>query len=271
MSLRAAILDERASLRKPFYGSVALHLSLVVSFVAVNWYQAHRPRVAWGDIHGGGIGSVAVTVVQRIPLPTENGPVNPVASDTQSRVPEPPPQPKAAKAPPKAPLKDLDSIPISTRDAINKTRQAASAPNKFRESQKDQPNQLYSQSGQRLVAPNMVGMTGGGSDVSFGNNSPFGNQFGEYAASVKNRVAQRWRTGEFNKNIRPPNPVVVTFTIQRNGAVTERSVRVRQTSGVQDVDLSAERAILEAAPFQPLPARFSGSSVDVEFWFTLRR
>jgi protein TonB len=63
----------------------------------------------------------------------------------------------------------------------------------------------------------------------------------------------------------------VTFTIQRNGAVPERSVRVRQTSGIQEVDLSAERAVLEAAPFQPLPAQYSGSSVDVEFWFTLRR
>jgi len=270
MDSRSDILDRRESLRKPFFGSMALHVSLATSALAVSWFEAHLPHAAWGDVHGGGMGSVAVNVVQRIPLPTESGPENPVASDTQSRVPEPRPEPKPAKAAPKPALKDLDSIPLSSRDPINKQRRAASQPNKFREAQKDQPNQLYSDAGQRMVAPNMVGMAGS-SDVQFGNNSPFGNQFGEYAGAVKNRVAQHWQTGAINPRIRTANAAVVTFTIERNGSVPERSVRIRQTSGMQEVDQSAERAILDAAPFQPLPAQYSGSSVDVEFWFTLRR
>jgi protein TonB len=269
MATRASVLDERQSLRRPFCESVLLHVSLVVSLAGISWYQARRPRVSWGDIQGGGLGSVAVNVVSRIPLPTQSGPVNPVATDTVSRVPAPPPK-AAPKAPAPAPLKDLDSIPLTTRHPIPSAAPAASPPNKFRESQKDLPNQLYSQTGQRLVAPDMVGLAGGG-DISIGTNSPFGTQFGAYAGIVKNKVAQNWRTGEIDPRIRAANPVVVTFTIRRDGAVPEATVRIRQTSGIRELDLSAQRAILDAEPFPPLPAQYSGSSVDVEFWFTLRR
>jgi protein TonB len=271
MATRVDILDQPDSLRRPFWGSVALHVSLVASLLLTTWIQSRRPHMDWGDIHGGGMGSVAVNVVKRIPLPTESGPVNPVASDTQSRVPEPRPEPKAQpKAPAKAPLKDLDSIPITSHSALRKPAQAASAPNKWRESQKDLKNQLYSASGQRLVAPDMIGMTGGGG-VELGNNSPFGTKFGAYAEMIKNKVGQHWRTGEIDNRIHTANPVVVTFTILRNGLVPQAQVKIRQTSGIAVLDMSAQRAILEAAPFEPLPAQFSGSSVDVEFWFTLRR
>ncbi|MGD0499127.1 MAG: TonB family protein [Bryobacteraceae bacterium] len=271
MALRVDILDQPESLRRPFWGSVLLHVSLVLSLLAATWIQARRPRMDWGDIHGGGLGAVAVNVVSRIPLPTESGPVNPVASDTQSRVPEPPPQAKTPpKAPAKAPLKDLDSIPLTSRNALRKPAQAASPPNKFRAAQKDLPNQAYSQAGQRLVAPDLVGRTGGG-DVELGDNSPFGTKFGAYTGAVKNRVAQHWKTGEINPRIRTANPVVVTFTIRRDGSSPQDSVKIRQSSGIMELDMSAQRAIMEAAPFPPLPAQFSGSSVDVEFWFTLRR
>jgi periplasmic protein TonB len=271
MPSHASILDEREALKRPFYGSVVLHTALVVTLVAGNWIQSRRKPVSWGDINGGGPGSVAVNVVNRIPLPTESGAPNPVATDTQSRVPEPQSQVKTPpKAAAQAPPKDLNSIPISSRNALKKASQSASAPNKFRDAQKDQSNQLYSRSGQRMVAPDMVAMAGSG-DVSFGNNSAFGTQFGPYAGIVKNKVAQNWRTGQLTLRTRSAAPVVVTFTIRRNGSTPENSVKVRQTSGNQELDLSAQRAILEAAPFPPLPAQFSGSSVDVEFWFTLKQ
>jgi periplasmic protein TonB len=270
MTARAAILDQRESLRNPFYGSIALHASLVVALTGWSLWEAHKPRLTWGDIHGGGVGSVAVNVVSRIPLPSDNGPANPVANDTASRVPEPQAQTKTLpKTAAKAPLKDLDAIPLTTRDPLRQ-RKSASAPNKFRESQKDLPNQLYSQSGQRMVAPDLIAMPGGG-DISFGNGSPFGTQFGEYAGIVKNKVAQHWSTAGINPQIRSANPAVATFTIRRDGTVPESSVKVRQKSGIPEMDMSAQRAILEASPFPPLPAQFSGSSVDVEFWFTLRR
>jgi len=205
-----------------------------------------------------------VNPVARIPLPTESGPVNPVANDTESRAPTPPPK---AKAQPKAKAPPPDAIPLPSRNAERSPSPAASAPNKFREQQQDLTNQVYSPSGQRLNSP-MIGMAGGGG-VSLGNNSPFGARFGEYAMIVRNRVGQAWRTGELR--ISSASPVVVTFTILRDGSVPERSVQVRGRSGNAALDISAQRAILDAQPFPPLPAGFPRSSADVEFTFDYLR
>jgi protein TonB len=98
----------------------------------------------------------------------------------------------------------------------------------------------------------------------------FGTQYGWYVDLIKGRVAQNWHTGEINPRIRTGS-VVVTFTIQRDGSVPYQSVKIVQTSGVPEVDLSAKRAVVEAVPFQPLPPGFSRSSADVEFRFDLRR
>ena len=263
MNSRGDILDRPEPLWGGFWGSVALHVSVGAGVFLGAWFQAHRPHEEWGDIHGGGIGAVAVTPVARIPLPAQSGPVNPVANDTESRVPTPPPKAKAQPAV----KEDLDAIPLPGRNA--KQRPAAAAPNKFREKQEDLPNQVYSQSGQRMVSP-MIGMTGGGG-VSMGNNSPFGAQFGAYSDMVKNKVASNWKTSDIDPRIHTANPVVVTFTINRDGSVPSRSVKVEQSSGIAALDMSAQRAVLEAAPFARLPVQFTRDSADIEFHFELRR
>jgi protein TonB len=158
-------------------------------------------------------------------------------------------------------------MPIASRNAVRRPAVAAAAPNKFREQQQDLPNQVYSPSGQRLNSP-MIGMAGGGG-VGIGNNSPFGTQFGDYTNLLRGRVGQAWRTGDLR--ISSANPVVVTFTILRDGSVPEKSVQVRVRSGNSALDNSALRAILEASPFPPLPAGFPRSSADVEFTFDYLR
>jgi protein TonB len=265
MVQRADILDQQERLKGPFLGSILLHVSVVAVTLGTAWVQT-RGHEQWGDIRGGGFGSVTVNPVARIPLPTESGPVNPVANDTPSRAPTPPPK---AKAQAKVKAAPPDAIPLPSRNAERRPSQPASAPNKFREQQQDLPSQLYSPSGQRLNSP-MIGMAGGGG-VGIGNNSPFGTQFGDYTGIVKNRVAQAWRTGEIDPRIRSANPVIVTFTILRDGSVPERSVQVKGRSGIAALDISAQRAILDAQPFPPLPQGFSHTSADVEFTFELRR
>ncbi len=266
MAQRADILDQQERLRGPFVCSVALHVSLLALVLGTALVQARHPHDQWGSLNGGGFGSVTVNPVARIPLPTESGPVNPVANDTPSRAPTPPPTPKAkAQAKVKAP--PPDAIPLPSRNAERRPSPAASAPNKFREQQQDLTNQLYSPSGQRLNSP-MIGMAGGGG-VGIGNNSPFGTQFGAYADTLRSRVGQAWRTGELR--ISSANPVVVTFTILRDGSVPEKSVQVRGRSGNAALDISAQRAILDAQPFPPLPAGFGRSSAEVEFTFDYLR
>jgi periplasmic protein TonB len=262
---RTAILDQREPLGKSLAGSIALHVSMVGVLLVSTWVE-HRSRVQWGDPHGGGVGSVAVNVVSHIPLPARSGPVNPVANDTQSRVQTPPPK---AKPQPKMKAPDADAIPIKSRNAAKRTSEAASAPNKFREKQQDLPNQVYSNAGQALVS-NMYGMTGGGG-VNIGNSSPFGAQLGWYANLLRNQVASHWKTADVDPRLQTAPPVVVTFTIRRDGSVPASSVRIAQRSGNAALDFSAQRAVLDAAPFRELPAEFPRSEADIEFVFELRR
>jgi protein TonB len=265
MTPHTDILDQPEPLGKSLAGSMALHISVGAALLMSAW-MGHGPGAQWGDINGGGLGSVAVNVVPRIPMPGRSGPINPVANDTESVVPTPPPKTKAQR---KVEEQELNAIAIKSRNASKKASRAASAPNKFREQQQDLPNQVYSSAGQAVVSP-MYGMPGGGG-VGIGTRSPFGTQFGWYVNLLRDQVARNWRTGELDPRLRTAPPVVVTFTIRRDGSVAAGSVRVTQRSGNQALDYSAQRAILDAAPFQALPPGFQRSEAEIEFWFELRR
>ena len=87
MTPHTDILDQPEPLGKSLAGSVALHISVAAAMLMSAWIGRRLP-VQWGDINGGGMGSVAVNVVPRIPLPGRSGPINPVANDTESVVPD---------------------------------------------------------------------------------------------------------------------------------------------------------------------------------------
>jgi TonB family protein len=59
--------------------------------------------------------------------------------------------------------------------------------------------------------------------------------------------------------------VGVTFTIQPDGSVT--GIRVTQSSGVSLLDLAAQRAIQNAAPFGPLPREYGQNPRTIEALF----
>src|SRR5262245_1848355 len=91
MPSRVDTLDEREPIGKWLAGSVAIHLAAAAGLIVWPLIGA-RTRAQWGDLNGGGIGSVAVNVVSHVPLPTRSGMINPVANNTESVVPEPPPK-----------------------------------------------------------------------------------------------------------------------------------------------------------------------------------
>jgi hypothetical protein len=86
----ADILDRADSLNKPLLGSVALHAAVFGTLVL--WgVVLSGPHDTWGEASSGGPGSIAINVVNKIPLPSRSGIVNPLANDTESAVPTPPP------------------------------------------------------------------------------------------------------------------------------------------------------------------------------------
>jgi protein TonB len=258
------ILDARESLRRPLMGSLALHAGAVV-MIAVLGVANFAKREQWGDPNSKGGGAVGVTVVKSIPITGHEGPMNRVANDSKSQVPEPltKPEPKtrtAEKEPEDAlPLKSKRSKKSSSDDSYRNPRTNPSP-------QSD--NQLTSRVGQAASSPLYAPAPGSGG-VGVGDGTPFGSRFGAYAALIRDRVAQKWHTEQVDARLRTLPAAVVTFDIERNGQV--RNVKVVQSSGNVSLDYSAQRAVMEASPFEPLPAAYSGSSATIEFWFSLKR
>src|ERR1017187_6628027 len=153
MSPHVDILDQPERLAPSFFGSIAFHGLLVAAIIGIGWIQSRNP-ISLGDPNGGRMGSVAVTPVASIALASHSGPKNPVANDTDSSVPVPV---SKTKPTPKVTVPDPKAIPIPSRNAkLSRPSPAAALPDKWRASQKDLANQLYSTSGTRVSSPDYV-------------------------------------------------------------------------------------------------------------------
>ena len=84
----------------------------------------------------------------------------------------------------------------------------------------------------------------------------------DYLGTMIELIRRRW-----NKQQRFPGEVMMKFTIQRDGRITD--IVRETTSGYLALDLSAERALLLAGPLPPLPSRFveDGLSVHLNFQY----
>ena len=262
-------LEQPERLRGAFWGSIGFHVSIALVIVGFSWSGLGQ-RMQWGDPTGGGFGSVAVNPVASIPLPSRPGPQNPLASDTPSQVPTPPPKPKAQ---PKAKAPDPKAIPLKMPNAKKQPAEPAepvsSPANKLRETQQYRPNQVYSTAGQAANSP-MFNLPGGGG-VGVGTNSPFGTQFGAYATLLRDQVARNWKTADLDPRLQTAPPLALVFTIRRDGSLVGGSVKMSQSSGNRALDISAQRAVFDAAPFQGLPSQYNGSEATLELRFELRR
>lgn len=255
------ILDERDSMKTPVLSSFALHAGVCALILGAN-FAGFGKKERWGDPNAAGGGAVGVSAVRSIPIPGRSGPVNRVANDTKSQVPEP------AKPEPKKAVKEIsEAIPLKSKQAP-KSAERDRFTSRRRDLQEQSPNQLTSRAGAAATSQ-VFGLAPGATGVGVGTGAPFGVRFGAYAMLIRERVAQKWRTDSVDPRLRTLPPAVVLFDIQRNGQV--RNIRIAQTSGNYALDTSAQRAIVDAAPFEPLPAQYEGSVATIEFWFNLKR
>ena len=261
MASHADILDRPEPLTVPFWGSLIMHL-LLIGGLSAGALLENRFHIRMGSQTGGGIGSVTVTPVASIPLPSSNGPNNPVANDTQSQVPTPPVPKEKAKPAPKMKTPPPNAIALKEK-APKQPSPAASQPNKFRDQRQYEQSQLYSSAGQRMSSPSM-GIQGGGGPT-LGDNSPFGDQLGRNAKLIQENVARNWKPAELGSRSGAPS-VVITFTIQRDGSVA--NPKVYHPSGNSILDNSALRAVMDAK-LPPLPPQFPRNQADVELRFEL--
>lgn len=247
-------------IRGAFLAALAMHAALVGGMIYSGWLAAHRSM--FGAVDAGGA-SVGIEAVNTIPLPHQ-GPQNPLASDTDSQVPQAPTKPvervKEEKPPP-------DAIPLKDRNAKKNPADVASEKNKYRPVSKLDLNQVYSQSAPAVSNP-AFSATGAG-HIGMGANTTLGNHCPGYAAQIQLLVASHWNTSNVDASVRTAPTVIATFELLKDGSI--RAVRILQGSGLSALDSSVERAILDS---NPLPAIQRDCGVDhasAEFWFELKR
>jgi periplasmic protein TonB len=252
-------------LGKFFAGSVTFHVVLGMLLVISATYS-HQEE-SWGG-PGGAISVGVVGSVPGIPMPRPEVETTNRVVDESKGLYKSEPVPKAVPPP------DATPIPKFER---NKPPKYVTRPSKVLENPAPPPPNAvpYGGGGTPTVPYTSFAMgagtaTQGGIGFSAGaGGGNFGSRFSWYVEAVQRRVSGNWLQSTVDPGIQYAPRVVVTFSILRDGTVT--NVQVTTSSGNGSVDMSAVRAVRESSPLDRLPPEYSGSSVSVEFWFDYKR
>jgi len=89
--------------------------------------------------------------------------------------------------------------------------------------------------------------------------------FEPYMREMERRIKMNWNPPIGNNS----TFVKVKFKIAKDGRLL--SYEITQSSGMTSTDRAAVEALLLTAPFRPLPSKFKGESIDIEFTFDFKR
>jgi periplasmic protein TonB len=240
--------------------SAALHGFLFIAVVFGPTLFPARTALSWGTSTDKGIKVGVTQSLPGIPLPSPPV-VQENAAATSSKTLNP------AEVVPKAkPVPSVADIKVPT----GKTKPEKSKPPQVASNvqpPKEAPapsNAIPGQGGQAALP--YGGTAGGAGQASFGDGA-FGTRFPEYVRAMTTAMQNAWQSSVgFQRGV-PPR-VYVTFTIGKRGEVS--NLEVAQGSGSSQLDNSARRAVL-TAKLPPLPREYSGSSVEVRFYFEYTR
>jgi outer membrane biosynthesis protein TonB len=254
---QAYILEEREPVSGAFVAALGLHVAIFGGLTLFAWFTG---RDSMGAPDAGGA-AVGVEAVKSLPL-VHNGPTNPVANDSKSDVPQAPAKQEAVKE------RDIPKDAVRLKGRPPKKAAATTSKPRFRSFDELEPNQLTSSQPQAVSNLAFSALPGAGR-VGTGINTTLGKNYAAYAAQIQQIIAQKWRTGDVDPNVKTAPPVVATFEIMRDGSV--RAVALLDKSGISSLDFSVQRAIQDSNPFPPLPPGFDKDSAKVELWFELKR
>lgn len=240
--------------------ALLLHVAVLGGYFAADWLGIHDP---FGAPDAGGA-AVPIQAVNSIPLPPHAGMKNPLATDTESEVPQELTKPVERE---KKEVEEPDAIPIKAKKP-KKTAPKASEINKFRPFKDIIPNQIYSKSAPALSSP-MFSTPAAGGVVAAGTHTTLGTQCAAYAAQIQQLIASHWNTSTVDGRIQNAPTVDLTFELARDGTVGALSML--QKSGIPTLDTSVQRAVLDSNPLPRIPDICKRSSASVEILFELKR
>jgi len=76
-----------------------------------------------------------------------------------------------------------------------------------------------------------------------------------YLQAISDRISANWFTSLVDPGVKGNFQTVVYFKIQRGGQTTD--INIKESSGLESLDLSALRAVQRSTPFPPLPSDYS--------------
>jgi TonB family protein len=244
--------------------SVVMHALLFVLLVGYASFSSSFGG-GWGTNWGSGrstrIGAVASLPGVPLPAPLLTT-HNTLASDNPGlHQTEPPPkaepEAKAVQIP-----KFKESVKPEKAERINTRIQ--------REKSIDEDNAVpFGLGGQPSMSYTQIVSGAGEGGLSFGEGGDFGERYGWYVASVRNRISGNWLLSTISPSILTAPRLYMTFTILRDGTIT--NVEITQSSGVPEVDRSALRAVLASNQLPSLPSDYAGNRVKVNLYFDFRR
>jgi len=242
------LLDERQAMDRGLPGGMLIslfaHLMLVGGAFAVVLLSPHEPPLKVMDgfvvpLPPGGFGRPNVE-----PPAAPSAAPPPAPSQEPAPKPEPPPQViKPPKPEPRRGLPEPDARRVKTRPEPTPPARSASTSS-------DRPPGRSTETPGFEFGPPGPGVPGG-TDM-----------MGDwYLAGVQRKIWTIWMQ-QIKANF--TQPITVQFTILENGSLEDGSVRIVQPSGVALLDLAAQRAIYNAAPFGPLPKQYGTSRYTIQ-------
>jgi protein TonB len=247
--------------KKNFVLALLLHAGVIGGIIG-GAYVFHTKGDSWGDKQDLA-GAVQATMVNSLPLPPKVQPKedNVLASESPSPVP-PPPTPKA-EPPPKP-----TDIPIVAKQPDKKTPKVADkpAPEPPKHPQPLAPQPDKAASGETAgvrVAMTAVENKMGTSTTNVAD-STFGLRYAFYVRQLTQKVSQQWFTQTLDGNA-PGHRVTLNFRVEHDG--TPSHIVIATPSGDATLDASAVRALQRIDTFGPLPDTYSGSYINVQYYF----
>jgi len=241
--------------------SVLLHVGLAAVVLFAPSLFPFLGSENWGSASSGeGMSVNIVSNLSGIALPspevtTENAAANESKGFYKSEpAPTPPPTPDKAE-------------PISEKNAPKPKKEgkaAVKAPEAKAKTPAPPENAVpYGLGGNPNAAYGQFATQNGGI-AGFGDGA-FGTKHSAYVQAMVRKISQNWLKGLVDFRITRAPRVYVSFDIARDGSIS--NVAVKQSSGIPSLDNSAMRAIYASNPMLPLPSDYSGSTVNVNFYF----
>jgi len=121
-----------------------------------------------------------------------------------------------------------------------------------------------------------IGPGGSGTGEGAGIGDGFGDGFGDgeglsnlpyayYFEIIRDKITVNWFPGSIDPGPDTILQTAVYFRIFRDGSISK--VEVKQSSGLPNFDLLAQRAVTNAGPFPPLPSDYEGEYLGIRLYF----